>query len=575
VLGPVFRTFEPQSEKLVAVKAFRLDVVPEVSARLADALRHLVATSVDHPAIVPAIAGGLEGTTAFLASEYVAAETLDVSLRHLAPAPLESVLALVRPLAEGLEAAWAEGLGHGALHPRDIFVMPGSGARVTGIGVVAALEKLHIPAPVRRPYSSPEREDGRPWDIHADVYSLGVITHELLTGRRPAGPIDQDQDALAGELHAGTSPQQQAAIRQALAGALAADPARRYATPTAFVEALTTGERPAAKPPAPVVAPHVALDPEQEPQPASKEEADLAALPAPAPDDERREAVAAETELERSPVLDQLRAVTRPGLGNHQRFEPRYVGGIHDSPYSGLPAEPAHGPGYAALAAGLVFALALGTGFGYWLRGPGPVVTDAPVIDEPIGTEVPVTPVAEPQPMVVPPAQPTARPTAEPTPRQAPPVGRLLVRSVPDGAIVSIDGRQRGTTPAAIRDLPFGTHNIVVSRPGYERREQRITVSAAVPAREVTIELTKVAAAGPAAAPPAAATGAVYVETRPAGARVSIDGRAVGTSPMRVPELAPGSHRIRVDLAGHKSVTTSVVVRAGQQTTVRLSLEIQ
>src|SRR5205814_4582313 len=86
VLGPVFRTYDPQRDRLVAVKAFRLDVIPEQVARLADALRRLAAATLDQQAIVPAIDAGLEGTTAYLATEYVAAETLDVALRHLAPA---------------------------------------------------------------------------------------------------------------------------------------------------------------------------------------------------------------------------------------------------------------------------------------------------------------------------------------------------------------------------------------------------------------------------------------------------------------------------------------------------------
>jgi type II secretory pathway component PulL len=67
----------------------------------------------------------------------------------------------------------------------------------------------------------------------------------------------------------------------------------------------------------------------------------------------------------------------------------------------------------------------------------------------------------------------------------------------------------------------------------------------------------------------------VLVETRPAGATVSIDGRVVGKAPMRTSELSPGSHTVKLLLAGHKSVTTTVVVRAGQQTPVRVSLEIR
>ena len=153
----------------------------------------------------------------------------------------------------------------------------------------------------------------------------------------------------------------------------------------------------------------------------------------------------------------------------------------------------------------------------------------------------------------------------------APPAtgGRFLVRSVPAGARVMISGRARGTTPATVRDLAFATYNVTVSREGYRTRMQRVTLSRSTPARDITVELAR--ATPP---PPTATTGSVYVDTRPSGAQVTIDGRVVGIAPLRVPDLAPGSHTIRLDLAGHKSLTTTVVVRAGQQVPVRVSLEV-
>ncbi len=550
-LGPVFRTFEPQLETLVAVKAFRLDVVPEVTSQLADALRRFAATPIEHEAVVAALDAGLEGTTAFLATEYVATETLDVSLRQLAPARIETALPLLNQLASAIEAAWAVGAGHGALHPRDIFVLSAprdstpdaTRIRVAGFGVVPALESLRIAAPIRRPYTAPERAEGGAWDIRADVYSLAVITHELLTGRRPGGADEQ-----AGELAAGTPADLRVAIRQALAGGLAADPGRRFATPTAFIEALTAGVAVG-----PVVTPRgqtpslfdVAPEPEvtrtiepvvpDEPQPALV----VPVTPMPEAPSSRS------TEL-RGPALPDFSA-------------------WNDS-------APPRGRGLVAWL--VVAAVLAGTGLGYWLRGPAaagePVAQETPATpaDGPIDTtdtEVPVAAPARPgaAAAVTAPAATPSAPLADVR------RGRLLVRSIPAGALVSVNGRARGTTPATIRNLPFGTYNIAVSRSGYQRRAQRVTVSKGAPARDITVELVSTAPLAP-----VATTGAVYVETRPAGASVSIDGRAVGTAPMRVPELAPGPHRISVDMAGHKSVTTTAVVRAGQQTLVRLSLEI-
>lgn len=567
----------------MAVKVFRLDVVPEVSARLADELNHLAATPVDHPAVVAAIEAGLEGTTAYLAMEYVAAETLDVNLRRLAPAPVETVVPLLREVAAGLDAAWAAGLGHGSLHPRDIFVpagssdsaQPGGGVRVAGFGVTAALESLNIPAPVRRPYAAPEREHGGPWDIRADVYSLGVIAYELLTGERPVGSLEEDGDGS----QSGLEPD----IRRALAGALAVDATYRFQTPTAFIDALGMGEVPHSFDRAATAhATGVAHEPPilastEEPDREDRPDLEFGVDPEPEAESEPEPDLQAEPEPER--VVAQARVDHVRMWPPETAREPAPVEPQGEWRVAPQPEEDAM-PRFLGFAAMLVAGLVAGTAFGYWLRGPAnppaadvspaaPAATKAPD-EEPIGTDVTVSQPATPAPT---PTQAPAAAAATPAPEPSPESGRLLVRSVPSGATVMLNGRERGTTPATIRDLPFGSYTIAVSRSGYQSREQKVAVSTSVPAREVTIELTPVRAAAPAAS--AAATGSVYVETRPTGATVSIDGRVVGQAPMRVPELSPGSHSVRVELAGHKTVTTTVVVRAGQQTPLRVSLEIQ
>src|SRR5258707_3504642 len=110
--GPVFRTYEPTRDRLVAVKVFRLDIVPEQAQLLADALSRAVDAALVHPSIVEPIASGVEGTVAYRAEEYVAAESLDVAMRHYAPASIEKAMPFITQLAGAIDFARAAGRGH-------------------------------------------------------------------------------------------------------------------------------------------------------------------------------------------------------------------------------------------------------------------------------------------------------------------------------------------------------------------------------------------------------------------------------------------------------------------------------
>jgi serine/threonine-protein kinase len=257
-LGPVFRTYEPIRDRLVAVKVFRLDVTPEQAQALADELGRTSEGRLFHPSIVEPLAAGLEGTVAYRAEEYVAAESLDVALRHYAPATMDKVLPFITQLASAVDFARGAGVGHGGLHPRDIFVTPDE-ARATGFGVVDALDRLSLRAPVRRPYSPPERIAGEPWRTPADVFSLGVIAFELLTGRRPSGVGDQ-----MGPLTGATLEGYADAVRAVLARAMDEDPSKRYPTAMDFASELdrVAAGAPVAKP-APVAVPEDAVSEEE------------------------------------------------------------------------------------------------------------------------------------------------------------------------------------------------------------------------------------------------------------------------------------------------------------------------
>ena len=236
VLGPVFRTYEPSEDRLVAVKAFHLDVTPEQTQTLLEAFERLVASGLDHPGIVASLAVGLEDDVLYLAQEYVAAESLDVAIRHYSPASIETAMPFIRQISAALDAAHEQGIPHGALHLRDIFVSPEE-ARVTGFGIVKALEEIGLAGPIRRPYSAPEVISGFGWGGAADRFALAAIAYELLTGRRAAGTGDQVTERIR-SIEGVADPEH---LEEVFAIALADDPDDRYSSAARFVSALEFG----------------------------------------------------------------------------------------------------------------------------------------------------------------------------------------------------------------------------------------------------------------------------------------------------------------------------------------------
>ncbi len=190
VLGPVYRTCESDGDRLVALKAFHLDFTPEQAQTFVSELENVVGSGKSHPALVPALGAGLSDLVPYLALEYVVAESLDVAIQRDTPAPVEMVLPLAMQIANALDTAHAGKLVHGALHPRDIFVAPEL-AKVTGFGVVPALEHAGLRGPLRRPYTSPEQISGGEWGTAADRFAFAAILYELLTGRRSVGTAKQ------------------------------------------------------------------------------------------------------------------------------------------------------------------------------------------------------------------------------------------------------------------------------------------------------------------------------------------------------------------------------------------------
>lgn len=241
MLGPVFRAYQPAPGRLVAVKQFRLGINPDESQRFAASLDRIVAADLSHAGIAAPIAAGLADTTPYLALDFVAAESFDVVMRESGPANPKEVVSFTRQLAAALDAAAAVGVVHGALHPRDVL-MAHDEVRMTGLGIAQALESVGTAAPIRRPYAAPERQAGASWDRRADIYSLGALSYEMLTGRRVLASGSESAQNLPAVEGADLD-----RLRVVFAKALAEKAAARFETAREFADALERALTPLAR----------------------------------------------------------------------------------------------------------------------------------------------------------------------------------------------------------------------------------------------------------------------------------------------------------------------------------------
>jgi serine/threonine-protein kinase len=588
-LGPVFRAYDPEQDKLVAVKLFRLGLPPDQVHRFVAELERVIAADLTHPAIVAPIAAGIRDTSAYLAQDFVSADSLDIVVREHGPAPVPDALRVATQLAGALDFASVVDIGHGALHPRDVL-LAGDDARLTGLGVLGALERVGYQAPVRRPYAAPERVSGASWDRRADVFSLAALIHELLWARRiPAAGGDAVRE-LTGLPGADLSE-----LRDVFARALAAEPADRFSTALQFVEALTgafarvpeplTSSAPSPAPagglPFDAVEPTFADTLEAEPA-GAVEDIDLRPTPSPEP----------------APVLASISVAPGPVIGLHAaRAE---TGGEAQAGASAV----------WPFGLALVVGMALGFAGGYWTGSaerersavllPVGDVAPEPQASARTGMELPVATGATEVEIASKPgdsaeaatqarsvAPRTPAPASSPGPRRSPATsarpaassrvppaataGRLAVNSTPSGARVTVDGLAVGTTPLTVSDLGRGIHIVRVTRDGYLPQERRVGITTARPAASLAVRLMPEPRAP--AAPPARRTASIFVESRPAGATVFLDGRRIGTTPLSIDIMPTGEHAVRLELAGYKPWTSTVRVVPGAKNRVAASLE--
>lgn len=253
-MGVVYKARQKSLNRLVALKL----LAPERAGDPAFALRFekeaQALAALSHPNIVAIHDFGEAGGFYFLLMEYIDGVNLRqlLATRRLSP---REALAIVPPVCEALQCAHERGIVHRDIKPENLLIDKSGAVKIADFGIAKMLDvAAETPGsaaegpgslPLGTPgYAAPEQTEGHA-DHRADIYSLGVVLYEMLTGERPKNRIEAPSRRVRIDIR----------IDEIVLRALERQPGLRFATAAEFrtqVEALTTiadGRQAAARPP--------------------------------------------------------------------------------------------------------------------------------------------------------------------------------------------------------------------------------------------------------------------------------------------------------------------------------------
>jgi serine/threonine-protein kinase len=194
-MGEVYRADDLLLGQPVALKFLRAAAAasPSLLSRFRNEVR--TARQVSHPNVCRVHDIGEADGLTYLSMEYVDGEDLASLLRRIGKLPQDKALEIARQLCAGLAAAHAKGVIHRDLKPANIMLDGQGHVRITDFGIAGMAEQIRDVSSGTPAYMSPEQLAGKEITPRSDIYALGIVLCELLTGKRP--PLKTDSDSTA------------------------------------------------------------------------------------------------------------------------------------------------------------------------------------------------------------------------------------------------------------------------------------------------------------------------------------------------------------------------------------------
>jgi formylglycine-generating enzyme required for sulfatase activity/dienelactone hydrolase len=264
-MGVVYKARDTRLGRFVALKFLSSNVGPDDIERARFLQEARAASSLDHPNICTIYdIGKTDDGRTFIVMAYYEGETLRARMAR-GPMPAGDAIRIGRQIAQGLARAHERGIVHRDVKPANIFITTDGTAKVLDFGVARLLDETHTQMTRAGTtigtvnYMAPEQARGEEVDRRADVWALGVILHEMLTGAPTFGgdhPMVvlnaiQTQDPAPLD---GRRPDVPAAVSSVVAQALKKERSERFADAGALEAALAAADAPRDSTPVPAPA---------------------------------------------------------------------------------------------------------------------------------------------------------------------------------------------------------------------------------------------------------------------------------------------------------------------------------
>ena len=246
----VYEAFDPQLGRKLALKELALDVrvqEPERRLRIDRFFREArAAGNLSHPGIVTIFDFGEDNGRYFIAMEYLEGETLKSRISRMGPLPTEEAIRILSALCDAVEYAHARQIVHRDIKPDNIHLLPDGTVKITDFGIARMLGEQTITVAGQvfgtPSYMAPEQIRGKMVDARTDVFSLGLVLFEMLSGRKAfwAEALETVFYRIISEpvppLH-----EQPAAINAVIQMAAQKDPGQRFVSAAQMKAALSGG----------------------------------------------------------------------------------------------------------------------------------------------------------------------------------------------------------------------------------------------------------------------------------------------------------------------------------------------